>query len=177
MIATERLTLRPWTARDAAPFHRLCTDPLVMRTIGPLMTREASDAAIERQRGFQDRLGYCFWVVERREDRAFLGFCGLQPGAQGTPIEGAVEIGWRLASPEWGKGYAREAAAASLDWSWTNLAVDAVMAITARVNDRSWGLMERLGMKRVAGMDFDHPRVPDGDPLRPHITYRADRPA
>ncbi len=177
MIESERLILRSWEARDAEPFHALCNDRLVMRTIGSLLTREASDAAIERQRGFQDQLGYCFWVIERREDGAFLGFCGLKPGAEGTPIEGAVEIGWRLDSAEWGKGYAREAAAASFDWSWNNLAVDAVMAITAHINDRSLGLMERLGMTRETSADFDHPLVPEGNPLRPHITYRADRPA
>jgi len=43
-------------------------------------------------------------------------------------------------------------------------------------NVRSWGLMERLGMVRDHASDFDHPAVPIGDPLRPHIVYRIERP-
>jgi hypothetical protein len=36
--------------------------------------------------------------------------------------------------------------------------------------------MERLGMRRLADGDFEHPAVPEGDPLKPHITYAIDRP-
>ncbi|ODP36231.1 GNAT family N-acetyltransferase [Sphingomonas turrisvirgatae] len=177
MIETARLILRPWEDRDRAPFHDMCRDPQVMATLGPLMTREQSDLLVDRVIGFQRELGYTFWALQRREDGAFLGFCGLKPGALDTPIEGQVEIGWRLGSAHWGKGYAREAAQASLDWAWDHLNVAAVMAITARVNSRSWGLMERLGMQRLAELDFDHPQVPPDSHLRPHIVYRADRPA
>jgi RimJ/RimL family protein N-acetyltransferase len=116
-----------------------------------------------------------FWAIERREDGAFLGFCGVKPGAEDTPIEGEIEIGWRLAHEHWGKGYAREAAQASLDWVWANLDADHVAAITTPGNSNSWGLMERLGMTRAPEDDFDHPKAV-GD-LIPHITYRIARPA
>jgi hypothetical protein len=36
--------------------------------------------------------------------------------------------------------------------------------------------MERLGMVRAHGDDFDHPNVPIGNPIRRHITYRIARP-
>lgn len=177
MIETPRLILRGWTARDREPFHAMSRDPRVMATLGPLMTRAQSDAVIDRLDAFDTAHGYSFWVMERRADGAFLGFCGLKPGALDTPIEGQVEIGWRLVSAEWGRGYAREAAQASLDWAWAHLTVEAVMAITARVNRRSWGLMERLDMRRLDALAFDHPQVPLQSALRPHIVYRADRPA
>lgn len=35
----------------------------------------------------------------------------------------------------------------------------------------------RLGMTRSAADDFDHPRLPPGHPLRPHVLYRLKRPA
>ena len=174
MIETERLILRRWEDRDRAPFHAMCSDPAVMEHLGPLLTREEADAAIDRQNGLVDSHGYCFWAVERREDGAFLGFCGLKPGAEDTPIEGDIEIGWRLARDHWGSGYAREAAQASLDWGWANLDAPAIAAITTPGNVRSWGLMERLGMARVAEDDFDHPKAPDW--LKAHITYRIARP-
>jgi RimJ/RimL family protein N-acetyltransferase len=173
MIATERLTLRRWQESDRAPFHAMCNDPDVMAQLGPLQSRAETDAAIDRQNGFHDTLGYCFWAIERREDGAFLGFCGLKPGAADTPIAGEIEIGWRLARPHWGSGYAREAAQASLAWGWANLAVDHVAAITTLANLRSRGLMERLGMVRALAQDFDHPHAPDW--LSAHITYRIAR--
>ncbi len=174
MIETERLTLRGWRDGDRDPFHAMCNDPDVMAYLGPPLSRAESAAAIDRQQALLATTGYCFWAVERAADRAFLGFCGLKPGAAGTPIENEIEIGWRLAAPHWGQGYAREAAAATLAWAWRTLDVPQVVAITVPANRRSWGLMERLGMVRVADGAFDHPAAPPA--LRSHITYRIARP-
>lgn len=177
MIETARLNLRRWRAADAAPFHAMCNDPAVMEHLGAPLTPGDADDAIVRQNGFLDEHGYCFWALERRDDGAFLGFCGIKPGAADTPIEGRPEIGWRLAAAHWGQGYAREAAEASLNHGWGTLGFDSIWAITTPANIRSWGLMERLGMRRRAEFDFDHPQ-PDLDPrLVPHITYSIGRPA
>jgi RimJ/RimL family protein N-acetyltransferase len=176
VIETERLLLRPWRDVDLEPFHTLCTDRRVMRYLGPPQSRGLVAAAIARQRKFQADLGYCFWPVERKSDGSFLGFCGVKPGAEDTPIRGCIEIGWRLRADCWGHSYAREAAQASLDWAWANIDTTQVVAITNIGNTRSWGLMERLGMRRDPEGDFDHPAVPLGDPLRPHILYRIRRP-
>ena len=173
MIDTERLILRPWRQQDVAPFHAMGRDPEVMRYLGPPMAIEEAQAAHDRMVSYQADYGMCFWAVERRADAAFIGFCGLKPGK--PPIDGEVEIGWRLARQAWGQGYAREAAAASLAWGWSNLDVPGIVAITVPANVRSWGLMERLGMQRVLDGDFDHPALAPGDPLRRHILYRAAR--
>ncbi|HEY0412367.1 MAG TPA: GNAT family N-acetyltransferase [Allosphingosinicella sp.] len=175
MIDTARLLIRPWRDEDSEPFFRINSDPEVMRHIRPSTTRKESDEAIDRQRAMQAELGHCFWALERREDGAFLGFCGLRTSVPGTPIAGDVEIGWRLGRAFWGFGYAREAAAASLDWAFANLPVPRIVAITVPANTRSWRLMERLGMTRRPDLDFLHPTLPEGDPLRAHITYVMDR--
>lgn len=177
MIETERLILRSWQERDKAPFAELGQDAEVMATLGPLMSRAESDAMVDRMAAIDAEHGHTFWAVERREDGLVLGFCGLVRGRPGTPILGEPEIGWRLARAAWGQGYAKEAAAASLAWAWANLPDPAVAAITAATNHRSWGLMERLGMARDPASDFDHPMVPEGSPLRAHVTYRIARPA
>jgi RimJ/RimL family protein N-acetyltransferase len=177
MIQTDRLVLRGWGDNDLAPFAAMCRDRHVMAFIGPLQSRSETSAAIDRQRAFLTQTGHCFWAVERRSDGALIGFCGLKPGAQGTPIAGEIEIGWRLAHAAWGMGYAREAAEASLDWGWRNLSVHSIAAITVPANQRSWRLMERIGMKRAQDEDFDHPAVPPGSDLRRHMVYRATRPA
>ena len=177
MITTERLILRPWTEQDIDPFHAICSDPRVMATLGPVMTREETAALVARCQERQAANGHCFWAMERREDGALIGWCGAIVGNPGLPIAGEIEIGWRVAADEWGKGYAREAAQATLDWVWANLAVESVAAITTPGNVRSWGLMERLGMVRAVGDDFDHPNLPPDSALLQHITYRMKRPA
>jgi RimJ/RimL family protein N-acetyltransferase len=175
-LETERLVLRSWREGDRDDWFVLSADPQVMAMLGPVMTREESDAMVDRMIGLQREQSYLFWAMERRSDQRMIGFCGVKPGAQGTPIEGAVEIGWRLRADAWGAGFAREAAEASLAWSWTNLDAPEVVAITNIKNTRSWGLMERLGMTRDPDGDFDHPALAEDDPLRPHILYRIQRP-
>lgn len=175
MIETERLILRGWREADIAPFHAMGQDEEVMRYLGPLATLEQARTGYERCVARQAEAGFCFWAIERKSDALFLGFCGLQQGYDF--LEGEIEIGWRLRRDAWGEGYAREAAEASLTWGWANLATPRITAITVAANRRSWGLMERLGLYRVAGGDFDHPAVPDGSPLKRHILYRIDRPA
>jgi RimJ/RimL family protein N-acetyltransferase len=174
MIETERLILRRWQDSDRPAWHAMGQDPAVMEFLGAPLTPEAADTAMERQNALIDSIGHAFWAVERKEDGAFLGFCGLKPGPEGTPLFGETEIGWRLARHAWGAGYAREAAQASLDWAWSDLDVPTVAAMTVPGNTRSWGLMERLGMTRVPEQDFIHPQAPAW--LNPHITYRIARP-
>ena len=63
-----------------------------------------------------------------------------------------------------------------LDWGFANRPVPRIVAITAAINRRSQAVMQRLGMVRQLDLDFDHPQVPDGDPLQPHVTYYLERP-
>jgi len=176
MIDTARLRLRGWIDADKAPFHAMCNDPAVMEYLGPPIDRAGVDAMVDRLKLAETETGYCFWAIERSSDRAFLGFCGLKPGPSGTPIEGRIEIGWRLAKAHWGQGYAREAAEASLAWGWAHLDAGHIWAITVSGNGRSRRLMERLGMQRRRDLDFDHP-APGLEPrLRPHVTYSIGRP-
>lgn len=174
MIETERLIIRPWTDADRAPFAAMSADAAVMATLGPLLSRPESDAMIDRLIELQARDGHCFWAVERKADGAFLGWNGLIIGSR--PIAGELEIGWRLARAAWGAGYATEAARAVLAWGFANRPVPRIVAITAAINTRSQAVMRRLGMVRQLDLDFDHPQVPDGDPLQPHVTYYFDRP-
>lgn len=177
MIETDRLILRHWQACDLPDFRAQSFDPEGMRYLLPISDEAAFQELLARLDLWRDTLGHTFWAVTRKLDGAFLGLCGLKRGGPGTPIEEMTEIGWRLGTTYWGQGYAREAAAACLDWAWANLPVDHVVAITVPANTASWGLMERLGMYRLLDQDFDHPMVADGSPLKRHITYRIDRRA
>ncbi len=174
MIATARLILRDWVDGDRAPFAAMLADPEVMRFLGPPLDRAAADLAVDRQRAHAAEHGFTFWAVERRADAAFLGFCGLRRvDLAGTPVDGEVEIGWRLRRDVWGQGFAREAAEAALADGFA-LGLPRIVAFTVPANLRSWGLMERLGMTRRDDLAFDHPRLAEDDPLRPHIVYSKE---
>lgn len=175
MIETDRLILREWRDADREPFAAMSRDPEVMATLGPLMTRAESDALIGRLIAMQAQHGHCFWALERKADGAFLGFAGLKIGDVG-PIIGEIEIGWRLARHAWGHGYVTEAARAAAAWGFANRPVLRIVAITSVGNSRSQAVMHRLDMVRRPDMDFDHPKVPEGDSLRPHVTFTLDRP-
>jgi RimJ/RimL family protein N-acetyltransferase len=172
-IFTERLILRPWEDRDRDAAWAMAQDAEVMRYL-PALDREGSDAMVGRFMAMQAEHGHTFWVMERREDGVFLGMCGM---AQPRPPLVEYEVGWRLARHAWGQGYAQEAARATLDWAWANREMPAIVAITVMENRASWTLMQRIGMLRQLDEDFEHPSLPEGHPLRPHILYRIGRPA
>ena len=116
--------------------------------------------------------GHTFWVLERREDGAILGFCGLKRcNQQGGPI-GEMEVGWRLREDAWGQGYAKEAAIASIDLAFGRFGAAQVIALTVARNGPSWGLMQRLGMRRREDLDFANDEFdPDAGTI---IVYSID---
>lgn len=172
-LETERLILRDWREEDLDDFHRLGEDPQVMKTLGPLMSREQTAAFITELQRRASRYGHTFWALERKADGRVIGFTGIGRGPM-SPILGELEIGWRLASDCWGQGYATEAAIASLDWARAHCPDKYLVAITSVGNAGSRAVMERLGMHYVPEKDFDHPKVPEGDPLRPHVVYELE---
>lgn len=174
MIETARLRLLPYRPRHRDALIAMFGDAETMKDLAPVKTPEMTDATVARHESYRP-LG--FWVVERREDGALTGYCGLKPGAPDTPIEGMLEIGWIIARPFWRQGYALEAAQASLDWAWANRADVEVVAITAQRNVASQKMMERLGMRARPDMDFDHPAFADDPGRRRTVTYSIDRPA
>lgn len=145
-----------------------------MATLGPVLSRAETAALIERVTALEAEHGHTFWAIERQHDARLIGWCGVIWGNAG-PVDGQAEVGWRLARDCWGEGYASEAARASVDWLFATLPVDRAWAITATTNMRSRAVMERLGMAHQQELDFDHPRIAAGDPLRRHVTYSISR--
>jgi RimJ/RimL family protein N-acetyltransferase len=173
-LATERLIMRSWRDDDLAPFHAINSDPEVMATLGPVMSRDEVAALIARMRAHQAEHGHCFWALVRQDDQQLIGWCGLIRGTAG-PVAGKGEFGWRLARAAWGHGYVTEAARAAINWFFDNFTDDAAWAITHVGNRRSRAVMERLGMNYRSDLDFDHPRLAADDPLLRHVTYALPR--
>ena len=175
MISTERLILRPWREEDRAGFFAIINTPAMMADFGGVRDQAGADWMFDRRVGDQARNGCSFWAVELH-DGELVGSVGLRVADDyvGKPVEGMRELGWRVAEAHWGKGFAREAAQASIDWAWANTDAPVIAAWTTAPNVRSWGLMERLGMTRRPDLDFLDldGSVPDAE----LIVYTLDRP-
>ena len=177
MIATERLLLREWRDPDVVPFIEMNADPVVMQFFPETYTPERTHRFVARIRESWAERGYGLWAVERKDTAGFIGYVGLWPATFPAHFTPAVEVGWRLAADQWGHGYATEAARAALAYGFDSLGLDGIVSFTSSVNVRSWRVMERLGMQRDASGDFEHPNLPEGHPLRPHVLYRIKRQA
>lgn len=169
-LETSRLRLRPWRDEDFAPFAALNADPQVMAHFPATLDRVESDVLTARCQSLIEAQGWGFWATEIKASGDFIGFVGLHRPIAELPFSPCVEIGWRLARPFWGQGYASEAARAALSFAFNDLALAEVVAFTSLENRRSQAVMERLGMRRAE--NFEHPALPPGHPLREHCLYR-----
>jgi RimJ/RimL family protein N-acetyltransferase len=175
-LATERLILRRWRAADREPFAALNADPEVMRYFQAPLDRAASDAFVNRIEARFGEDGFGLWAVVR-DTETFVGFTGLVRQSFPAHFTPAVEVGWRLSREAWGHGYATEAARAALEHGFGPAGLDEIVSMTTRTNDRSQAVMRRLGMTCDPADDFEHPELPEGHPLRPHVLYRLERDA
>jgi len=170
-----RLVLRAWRLpEDLEPLFAINGDAGVMRYFLNVMDRAESDAWGRRiAAAFGDR-GYGFWVAELPGE-GLVGVVGLQPIAFEAHFTPGTEMGWRIAPRFQRRGLAEEAARLALAHGFGPAGLDRIHAWTPPGNEPSWRLMGKLGMRRL-GL-FDHPRLSEGHPLRPHLLYAIDRPA
>jgi RimJ/RimL family protein N-acetyltransferase len=176
MIRTDRLLLRRWRDDDRAPFAAMNADAAVVEHLQGPMSSDASDAFVDRiETGWSER-GWSLWAVEVPGVAPFIGYVGLWPAdfVTGAPM---VEVGWRLARPHWGHGYATEAAREALRFGFADIGLEEIVSFTVPQNGKSIRVMERIGLIRDPAGDFDHPRVdPIAHPhLVAHVFYRLSR--
>ncbi len=171
-IKTKRLFLRPWKEQDIEPFSRMNADPRVMEYFPATQSREESERFIKKVMAHFGRYGFGIWAVSLLESGEFIGFIGLLHVDFAVPFTPAVEIGWRLGLDHWGKGYATEGALVCLQFGFTTLNLQEIVSFTAKQNMRSRRVMKKIDMHHDPKDDFDHPKLPEGHPLRRHVLYR-----
>jgi RimJ/RimL family protein N-acetyltransferase len=141
--------LRGWREDDRTPFAVMNADPEVMRWSPRTLTAVESDRLADRFARAIEHDGYGAWALEERATGRFLGFTGLVRPSFDAHFTPAVEIGWRLARPAWGLGFATEAARAASAFAFGELGLDELVSFTSAENLRSRAVMERLGMRRT----------------------------
>ena len=149
VISTRRLRLRNWRTTDVDAYHEHCNTDAVMAYLDGTSTKREVRREVRWYQQHQARHGYTFWVVERKSDRALLGFCGIiRVWERTSPLDGKLEIGWRIRADKWRRGYAHEAATAVIDWAEWELAGERLYARIHCDNIASQGLAKKLGLKR-----------------------------
>jgi len=159
-LQTGRLRLRRFTAADAGHLVALDGDPEVMRylTNGRPTPREVVEGEV------LPSILRCYehseagrWAAEDPADGGFLGWFSLQPPPDGGTAE--LDLGYRLRSSAWGRGYATEGARALVRKAFADLGTQRVFAQTMAVNTRSRRVMEKAGLRylRTFHLEWDDP--------------------
>jgi RimJ/RimL family protein N-acetyltransferase len=142
-LETQRLVLRLPEPGDFEGYVELMGDPQAAQHIGGVLSRTAAWRKFLQMPGAWWMQGYAMFSVVEKSSSRWLGQCGpWQP--EGWP---GTEVGWALKRDAWGKGYAREAAIASIDWAFENLGWTEVIHSINPDNGPSQALAQRLGSR------------------------------
>ena len=144
VLESERLALRRLTGEDAAFILELVNEPSWIRFIGDRDVHDLDDARRYLEKGpiaMYDRLGFSLYLAELKDTGTPIGICGLIK-RDSLPD---VDLGFAFLPRFWGKGYARESAAAVLAYGRDTLGLSRIVAITSPDNDSSIRLLESIG--------------------------------
>ncbi|MCY1043543.1 GNAT family N-acetyltransferase [Corallococcus sp. bb12-1] len=157
-LETPRLVLRPPTLQDLDGFSAMMADPESARFIGGLQPRTAVWRGICAMAGSWALQGYGMFSVFEKSTGKWVGRLGpwMPDGWPGT------EVGWGLLREHWGKGYASEASAATLDWAFDHLSWTDVIHCIAPANTPSKQVAQRLGSRFLRMSPLPPPY--DGEP-------------
>lgn len=135
--------MRPFRKEDAGDLFELNSDPEVLRYTGdpPFDSIKQAEEFVANYDHYEKH-GYGRWAVIKKEDDKFIGWCGLKLNEQNH-----IDIGFRFSQNEWGKGYATEAAKATMLFGFNTLGMKEIIARAAEENKASLRVIEKLGME------------------------------
>ena len=176
VLETERLILRHEVPGDLEVWLEHMNTPQVMEKNGGVQPPEKVAENFAKARAGDDKWPFLF--VALKPSGTLIGKCGLaaidSPQAPDV-LAGRTQIGWSLRADQWGHGYATEAASAILTMAFERYNLDKVYSQTSERNRGSWRLMQRLGMTRLAHLDYDDAEFPPED--NPTMVWGIEREA
>jgi RimJ/RimL family protein N-acetyltransferase len=175
ILETERLILRTWSMDDLDAMAAIDCDLKVGEFLPRGANRAATEAGIQRIMKHYQEKGFSLYAVELKATHEFIGFVGLSTPSFQAHFTPTVEIGWRLGSQHWNKGYATEAAKAVMHYAFTVLDLKELVSFTVVANQASRRVMEKIGLHHEPQHDFDHPNLEEGSPLKRHVLYRLSK--
>ena len=150
-IETQRLILRKLEDTDFERMFLMDSDPEVMKYLGPpVESREESKEIIKMIQKQYEENGVGRLAVIEKESGLLIGWCGLKLLKE--PINGYVEtldLGYRFIPEFWGKGYAWEAAKATLDYGFNELKASSIYAFADSENTGSKYILNKMGFENT----------------------------
>lgn len=159
VLETPRLRLRHLTTGDLDFLADLLGDPEVMRYYPAVLDRDGAMRWLDRQLARYASDGYGGWLAERRADGCPIGQVGAMRQQLVGDDEPSIEVGYLLLRTAWGHGYATEAARATRDWIFTQLAAPRAISLIRPENLPSRRVAERNGFvvtRTVMHADLRH---------------------
>lgn len=140
---TERLILREIEQGDAPAMFELNSDPEVVRYTGdgPFDSPAEAESFVRAYVAKNSGTGFGRWIIQLKETGEVLGWCGLKKQENGE-----VDLGYRIYRRYWGKGYATEAAIASLEYGFKQKKLDKIIGVARVENIASIRVLEKCGM-------------------------------
>lgn len=170
IFKSERLGFRNWLESDIELMAKINADEKVMEFFPGIATKAQTIEFIEKmQQQFKEN-GYCYFAVDKLENNEFIGFIGLTVKAFDAAFTPCIDIGWRLSSEEWNKGYASEGAKRCLEYANEVLMLEKIVSIAPKINLKSEQVMKKIGMEKV--MEFEHPLLINDERLRDCVLYQ-----
>lgn len=144
VFETDRLVLRRLAVEDAPFILRLLNEPSFLEHIGDRGVRNLADAKqyiLSGPIASYDRHGFGLFLVELKAGGSPIGICGLLK----RDALDDVDVGFAFVPESWSKGYAFEAANATLAYGHATHHLSRLVAIVSPGNVASINLLVKLG--------------------------------
>jgi ribosomal-protein-alanine N-acetyltransferase len=170
IMQTKRLGLRRWEDSDLTQLADMNADKKVMQHFPNVMSTSETRSMLERIRRHHNEYGYGLYATEIIDTGEFIGFIGFSHPRFKADFTPCVEIGWRLQSAYWNKGYCTEGAMACLDYYKHTLKKTEIYSWTSVLNKPSERIMQKIGMEKIG--EFLHPLLDRNSHLAQHVIYK-----
>lgn len=169
LFSTPRLGFRTWQPFDLDDFAAINADREVMRYFQKPLSREETQAMIDRMLRMYEEKGYCYFAVDHLESKELIGTIGLGWKTFEADFTPCVDIGWRLGKKWWNQGLSTEGASACLDFA-KQLQIPEVVSMASVGNGASIQVMRKIGM--AYWKDFEHSELRDFPHIQQCSLYR-----
>ncbi len=172
LFTSERLGFRNWELSDIDDMYQINSDEKVMEFFPNVSTKKQTIEFVKRMKSQFAKKGYCYFAVDKLENNEFIGFIGLSELTYNAKFTPCIDIGWRIKSSEWNKGFATEGAKKCLEYALSKLNIKHIYSIAPKINLKSERIMTKIGLKKQ--YEFEHPLLTNDSRLKTCVLYKTE---
>ena len=180
LFKTERLGVRNWRKNDLPEFAKMGQDEKVMEYFPSLLSEQQTLNLMERMQVQLKEKGYAYLPVELLGSQEFIGMIGMSYQKYDIKLDDSdegfsefVDIGWRLKTAAWGKGYATEGARAWMNYGFEKLNIETIYSVAPVINIPSQKVIGKIGFEKIG--EFDHPKIDLSHPTRKCALFKNQK--